>query len=435
MGDGNQLKMFNTTNKKYVGIDVSPTIINKCKVLFKKDTSKQFFEVKDYDKNIKVDLVLSCDVLYNLIDDNIYYSYLNNLFTFSSKYIIIYANDIDYNSTSQHVKFRKFTNFINTNYKEWELIQHIPNKYTQTIIGQNNHKLGLSSFYIYKKNNIQENYIFTNDNNVLIKLIKDNTFKIWGKTYSSLFKNRSDHEVMFRKLITYLLNNNIIDKNKNIIDLGAWIGDNVIPWGLNINGIVYAIDPSKDNIFYIEKMCKLNNLSNVKLLKEVISNEVETVSTDGDINHCSFKSTSDLKNKVTSTTLDILYNNKTIDNIGFIHLDVQGFEYKVIQGASQLIDKYRPIITFEQHIKTDNYQQIIDFLGKFDYTSYLINEKLLNCRNDCRNFISFPASVLNTHLITNVNKHLGTKQNNEKYIKANINDDCLIRMCYKKDNV
>ena len=46
-------------------------------------------------------------------------------------------------------------------------------------------------------------------------------------------------------------NNNVIDKNKNIIDLGAWIGDNSIPWAKNIDGIVYAIDPSKENCKYI----------------------------------------------------------------------------------------------------------------------------------------------------------------------------------------
>ena len=41
----------------------------------------------------------------------------------------------------------------------------------------------------------------------------------------------------------------------NIIDLGAWIGDNAIPWAKNINHIVYAIDPSSQNIEFITKMC------------------------------------------------------------------------------------------------------------------------------------------------------------------------------------
>ena len=423
VGDGNQLKLINTMGKKYVGIDVSPTIINKCKKLFKNDNTKNFFEVKDYDKSVKFDLVLSCDVLYHLIDERVYSSYLDNLFNFSSKYIIIYANNTNYNRTSPHVKFRKFVDFIKSNYKDWKLVQHIPNKYTQTIIGQNNHDLGLSSFYIYKKEGVFENIIFTNDNNALIKLPNDN-FKLWKQNYSSIFKHRNQHEVMFRKLVTYLINNNIIDKNQNIIDLGSWIGDNSIPWAMNIDGYVYAIDPSHNNISYIEQLCKINNIHNIKTINKVIGNKIEVVSTNEDINHCSFQSNSNLLNKRNSTTLDILHKNNQIDNIGFIHLDVQGFEYKVIQGAKQVIDKYRPIITFEQHISTDNYHQIVKFLNDHKYVSYMINEKLPGCRNDCRNFISFPS--LDLQKINNINKHLNLKTNNENYCKADIHKECLI---------
>jgi hypothetical protein len=54
-----------------------------------------------------------------------------------------------------------------------------------------------------------------------------------------MFKKRDNHEVMFRRINTYLIKNKII-KN-NIIDLGAWIGDNSIPWAKNIDGTVYAI--------------------------------------------------------------------------------------------------------------------------------------------------------------------------------------------------
>ena len=53
--------------------------------------------------------------------------------------------------------------------------------------------------------------IFTNDNNVNISLIEHD--------FSNVFKNRDYHEIIFRRINTFLIKNKII-KN-NIIDLGA----------------------------------------------------------------------------------------------------------------------------------------------------------------------------------------------------------------------
>ena len=149
--------------------------------------------------------------------------------------------------------------------------------------------------------------IFSNDNNVLISLI-DNP-------KSSIFRTRDNHEALFRKINTYLINNNII-KN-NIIDLGSWIGDNSIPWAKNINGIVYAIDPSNFNLEFIRQTCNKNNISNIITLKCAISNKVEVVSTNDHIDHCSFvynNPSSQGVNKFITYTLDSLYEQKLIEN-------------------------------------------------------------------------------------------------------------------------
>lgn len=64
-----------------------------------------------------------------------------------------------------------------------------------------------------------DNVIFTNDDHVRILLL--------NHCFSETFKKRDNHEVLFRRINTFLIKNKII-KN-NIIDLGAWIGDNSIP--------------------------------------------------------------------------------------------------------------------------------------------------------------------------------------------------------------
>ena len=179
VGDGNQLYFLNLNEKKYIGLDVSSYIIEKCKEQYKSDNNKEFYDIANINiNNYTCDLSLSCDVLYHLIEDKIFYEYLNNLFTISNKYVIIYANNIDKNHT-EHVKFRNFTKYIKNNFSDWILIRNIPNKFKH---------LSPSDFYIYEKNviiNKWKQYINTN----LLPIIGDHPE---GNIYTSHKKNTQE---------------------------------------------------------------------------------------------------------------------------------------------------------------------------------------------------------------------------------------------------
>lgn len=148
VGDGNQCNLINTENIIYYGIDVSKTALNLCKDKF--NDSKNFMLANDFiDLNISCDMAMSCDVIYHLIEEDVYQTYMNNLCNFSNKYILIYAKDENLDHCA-HVKFRKFSDFMNqTDYK---LIEHISNPYPQKIAGKNNKNTSPSDFYFYSKN-------------------------------------------------------------------------------------------------------------------------------------------------------------------------------------------------------------------------------------------------------------------------------------------
>lgn len=223
---------------------------------------------------------------------------------------------------------------------------------------------------------------FKNDDNVSIKLIEHE--------FTKIFQTRDNHEVLFRRIHTYLIKNKII--HGNVIDLGAWMGDNSIPWALNLKHTIYSIDPSPNNIEYIEKMAKQNNISNIKTIKSAISDKNQILWTNDNINHCEFKIHSG-RTKVESVTLDYLYSQGVIDNIKYIHLDVEGFEFNVIKGSENIINIFNPIISFEQHINTDNYIELSNHLKHKRYDVFLINEQLPGCKPDCRNFLAFPTNL------------------------------------------
>ena len=241
--------------------------------------------------------------------------------------------------------------------------------------------------------------IFTNDNNTTIKLI--------DHPFSQTFASRDNHEVLFRRMHTYLMNTGII-KN-NIIDLGAWIGDNTIPWAKRSVGeaTIYAIDPSLENCHFINEMCKHNEIDNVKTFQTAVSNKMETLSTNDDMYHCTFESGVQGRNKVNAITLDHLFQNGEIENIGYIHLDVEGMEYKVILGANQIIDTCRPVITFEQHLEIDIYDLILSHLLDKKYVVFLIDEVLPGCRHDCRNSIAFPEEIFDPSIVDGIHQYVG----------------------------
>ena len=153
-GDGNNISLL--ADIKYHGLDVSQRAIDICQKKFADSTNKSFML---YDRPYsdlgleKTDLALSLDVLFHLVEDQIFESYVQDLFKASNKYVIIYSSDFDERS-SAHVRHRKFTEYIKANIKDWSLIKKEVNKYqtkkdrlsdiTQVRI--------VPDFYYYQKN-------------------------------------------------------------------------------------------------------------------------------------------------------------------------------------------------------------------------------------------------------------------------------------------
>ncbi|MBL7980982.1 MAG: class I SAM-dependent methyltransferase [Flavobacteriales bacterium] len=128
-GDGNQLALFRFGH--YIGYDVSPTVLDKCRALFMGDPTKEFRDMKSYSGE-QADLSLSLDVIYHLIEDEVFNAYMRDLFRASRKFVIIYSSnrtEDEFASPSAHVRHRKFTDWVSANAPEFKQIARIPNRY------------------------------------------------------------------------------------------------------------------------------------------------------------------------------------------------------------------------------------------------------------------------------------------------------------------
>lgn len=135
-GDGNQLSLFIPIT--YYGYDISSEVVEYNKKRF--NDKKHFFSTDFKEFNLAFfDLTLSLDVIFHLIEDEVYYEYMKNLFELSDKFVIIYSPNENRN-VNIHVKYRMFSNEVPANFK---LLKKIDNP----LKGNNTQ----SDFFIYIK--------------------------------------------------------------------------------------------------------------------------------------------------------------------------------------------------------------------------------------------------------------------------------------------
>ncbi len=150
-GDGNQLKY--AKYKNYIGFDVSNKAINNCKREFGNDRSKRFALMEEFD-NESSQLTLSLDVIYHLVEDEVFEGYMNRVFESSERYVIIYSSngtDVEFGNNVAHVRHRVFTDWVEKNKKNWTLSDVIKNKYPFDPV--DNNEGSFADFYFYEKAN------------------------------------------------------------------------------------------------------------------------------------------------------------------------------------------------------------------------------------------------------------------------------------------
>lgn len=150
-GDGVQLEL--ASYPQYIGLDVSRQAIQRCRGRFTADPTKSFFV---YDPACFVDnhglfeaeLTLSLDVIYHLLNDEVFDLYMRHLFSSSEQFVAIYSSNCQKRSFALHVRHRPFTKWIESNTSEWHLMRTISNEHSPST----HSNAGIPyDFFIYEK--------------------------------------------------------------------------------------------------------------------------------------------------------------------------------------------------------------------------------------------------------------------------------------------
>lgn len=124
-GDGSQLGLLRLPDD-YVGVDVSPTALWQCSGRF---PQRRFMPCEQADTLPAAELALSLDVIFHLVEDSVFVSTMRRLFALATRFVVIYASNVDADWPVPHVRHRAFTRHVAQSEPDWRLLAHLPNRY------------------------------------------------------------------------------------------------------------------------------------------------------------------------------------------------------------------------------------------------------------------------------------------------------------------
>jgi SAM-dependent methyltransferase len=127
-GDGTQLSLADYP--RYVGLDRSATAIRGCIRRFEPDPSKSFLcydplTLADPAGWLRADLALSMEVLFHLVEDDVFDDYLRRLFDGAERFVVICSTDTVRPQTSPHERHRPFTPWVAEHRPQWQLVSSV----------------------------------------------------------------------------------------------------------------------------------------------------------------------------------------------------------------------------------------------------------------------------------------------------------------------
>lgn len=196
-------------------------------------------------------------------------------------------------------------------------------------------------------------------------------------------ERKEDYIEAAKKLAKY------INKDKSIVDVGANIGffSLMLIKELGFNGDAYLFEP----VPYLAKFCKKTfkgkenkiHIYNFGLGDDNVTNTIY-ISKDDNIGWNTL-----VKEKVrtpmeTSEIAIKKFDDLGIENLGFIKIDVEGYEHKVIRGMMDTIKKYSPVLMIEvgwgknSHPHWDEEVEAFKSLFQLGYKSFSLDGEEIN---------------------------------------------------------
>lgn len=130
-GDGNQCSLLDIDS--YLGVDISPAAIAACRARFVDRPGWTFLTLDDWKAAPRIsDMAMSLDVIYHLVEDEVFVDYMARLFDAAERFVLIYSSDAEMPSRALHVRHRRYSDWVATARPDFALLQKFEQPYPMT---------------------------------------------------------------------------------------------------------------------------------------------------------------------------------------------------------------------------------------------------------------------------------------------------------------
>jgi FkbM family methyltransferase len=185
---------------------------------------------------------------------------------------------------------------------------------------------------------------------------------------------------VFNYIVTYLKPGMVF------VDVGANVGYYTVAAGCLVGekGCVLAFEPEKKNRARLKANLTRNNLKNVHVFSEALSNmkgaALLYLNEENEGGHSLLSERGGITESVFSTVFDELLRSVSslCRGVDLIKIDVEGFEKNVLQGMKGTLQHHEPAVVCEV---SSNHQEVFDFMHDLGFSASTFSaEGLIPCR-------------------------------------------------------
>lgn len=228
----------------------------------------------------------------------------------------------------------------------------------------------------------------------LQRILGFNTYlKIFSRFKIATLKNDKNEKDFFVFM-------DLLDNPEHILDLGANIGVMSVHLAARFpNATIHAVEPLQTNMDVLKYSLEKSKVQNVKTYQTALGDEVCTLQMvlpkDGEtklhgLSHVLHASIEDWnvgdQFEVPCTTVDVLFGQLDVQGV---KIDVENFEYFVLNGAKSLLERCKPVV-YAELWDNENRYKCFNLMRDLGYEIHCVLDEKLSKWNEeisTQNFI------------------------------------------------
>ncbi|WP_394989002.1 FkbM family methyltransferase [uncultured Helicobacter sp.] len=177
-------------------------------------------------------------------------------------------------------------------------------------------------------------------------------------------------------------------KNKDIIDVGGYVGDSALVFQKYTDKNIYTFEPTSQNYEVLLQTIKLNNAMRIIPIKKALGSEHSRakININGIGSSLILHNHTDNEN-IEVITLDSFVHEHNLE-VGFIKVDIEGFEQEFLKGAKQTITEQKPAMLISIYHQASDFFEIKPMIESWNlgYSFKIIKPTDFTAADECALF-------------------------------------------------